>query len=370
MIIAVLKKINRFIRRLIVIARRLPEIPQLSSDPDSQTYYPEEDRKGRVRIYLDNLWWLIRHGEINDFYYLYGLDRKSGTNLGDYMDYQTFKQLRNRYNRSKQFGHYSADYTCLLKDKFVFTTFLKSLGFPTPNLLALCCEGTLYWMDSRQPDDPGAIKKLDDCELFCKTLLGECADGVFPLEIREGQIYIEGKESSMDELMSRTDGSFILQEKVIQHPEMSRLFPHSVNTMRIVTFHTGKGIKIFRAILRAGTGDSTSDNWAIGGVLGYINPETGKLEEKFMYKPSYGGFCRKHPDTGIVFSEFDIPFVMEALEMTRRLHIFMYGIKSIGWDVAITEEGPVVIEANDNWEINTHQKDGGLSDSLPGVFEE
>jgi hypothetical protein len=41
--------------------------------------------------------------------------------------------------------------------------------------------------------------------------------------------------------------------------------------------------------------------------------------------------------------------------MSKKLHSFFYGIHSIGWDIAITEDGPVFIEGNDNWEIPTFQ---------------
>lgn len=41
-------------------------------------------------------------------------------------------------------------------------------------------------------------------------------------------------------------------------------------------------------------------------------------------------------------------------------HKSLYGIHSIGWDVAITDQGPVLIEGNDNWEISIIQIDRGL----------
>ncbi len=37
------------------------------------------------------------------------------------------------------------------------------------------------------------------------------------------------------------------------------------------------------------------------------------------------------------------------------------GMQSVGWDIAIGENGPVFIEGNDNWEINGPQIcNGGL----------
>ncbi|MBD3179261.1 MAG: hypothetical protein GF417_06510, partial [Candidatus Latescibacteria bacterium] len=89
----------------------------------------------------------------------------------------------------------------------------------------------------------------------------------------------------------------------------------------------------------------------------------------FIYKPGFGGSCTEHPDTGVVFADFRIPFLMDALDMVRQLHSFFYGVKSIGWDVAIAENGPVFIEGNDNWEMNCFQKNEGARARTLMMFE-
>ena len=60
-------------------------------------------------------------------------------------------------------------------------------------------------------------------------------------------------------------------------------------------------------------------------------------------------------DSGIVFSEFTIPFLSEACEQAKYFHSMLPGLQSIGWDIAIGNDGPVFIEGNDNWEINGQQ---------------
>ena len=59
-----------------------------------------------------------------------------------------------------------------------------------------------------------------------------------------------------------------------------------------------------------------------------------------------------HPDTGIKFSEFHAPEYKQAVKLACRAHKALYGIRAIGWDVAISDHGPVFIEGNDNWEIS------------------
>jgi len=367
--IRILRAINRFLVRIKSIILLIPEIPSNVGNPRTLSYHPDNELKSRARIYIDNLLWLIRFGEINDNYYLYGFEQKmSKKRWKDYLPYISFKNIRNRYNRRKQIGEYHADYTVILKDKFLFNRMLVSLGFPTPKVIALCSEGTLHWLDSRRTAEPEEITELEGKRVFCKSILGECADGVFPLRIKNGKIYLHGEETDIKEILERTDGSFILQEEIIQHPEMSRLFPNSVNSMRIISFHRKTEPEILYALLRTGTGENTSDNWAVGGLLGMIDMETGKLDNKFLYKPGFGTSRTEHPDTGVVFADFRIPFLDRAMDMARELHSYLYGVKSIGWDVAISEEGPVFIEGNDNWEMNCFQINGGAREKTLSWF--
>ena len=47
--------------------------------------------------------------------------------------------------------------------------------------------------------------------------------------------------------------------------------------------------------------------------------------------------------------------------MAKELHSKLYRIHSVGWDIAITEEGPVFIEGNSKWEISgTQSAEGGV----------
>ncbi len=152
----------------------------------------------------------------------------------------------------------------------------------------------------------------------------------------------------------------VVEEYVRQHPEMSRLNPDSVNTIRVVSFSSnsfpvtedGKMMDIAVANVRIGGGGSIVDNFHNGGVTANIDLETGKIR---THAVDYEGkVFRKHPATGTVIKGFEIPYFQEALNMirdaieTRRLEGY------IGWDVAIAEDGPLLIE------INTMPGVGGL----------
>lgn len=142
----------------------------------------------------------------------------------------------------------------------------------------------------------------------------------------------------------------VIEEYVIQHHEMQKLSLRSVNTIRIVTVRTSEEIEgvekdkvnFVYAGVRMGQGESYVDNLHSGGMIAILDLETGKIvtnganHENRVYVT--------HPDTGTVIKGFEIPFFQEAKELIETAGADLDGF--IGWDVAITEDGPIIIEAN------------------------
>lgn len=151
---------------------------------------------------------------------------------------------------------------------------------------------------------------------------------------------------------------------------MNKLCSTSLNTIRLQTVITeDQGIMAFGATCRLGREGSFVDNWAKGGLIVGIDMNTGKLRKTAFIKPSYGTTVTKHPDNGLVFEGFEIPYFREAVEMAKDLHSNLYRIHSIGWDIAITPDGPMFIEGNSLWEISLIQTaNGGLKNQIEKYF--
>jgi hypothetical protein len=184
-------------------------------------------------------------------------------------------------------------------------------------------------------------------DYFIKLINGECAS--FIKHINEYTDFI-GVSDAL------TDKGYIIQRRVRQHCELNRLNSHAVNTVRIVTINNGTDpVYVLSSVLRVGTKiTGSADNFSIGGLCVGIEPD-GQLQKYGFYKPSFGTKTEVHPDTKIKFSDFKIPFYTEAVDTVCRAHAFFYGVLAIGWDVAITENGPVLIEGNDNFGFFLHQ---------------
>ena len=94
-----------------------------------------------------------------------------------------------------------------------------------------------------------------------------------------------------------------------------------------------------------------------------VNLETGEM----MY-PAHSGdtvkgiIYHEHPNSHIPLVGYKIPFAKEAVEMCLKAATIVPQIRYIGWDVAITPNGPAIIEGNtynahDFWQLPPHTLD-------------
>jgi hypothetical protein len=188
-----------------------------------------------------------------------------------------------------------------------------------------------------------------EIDVFCKNLTGMGGTEVFPLRISDGKIFVDGHETTLEQLKAKLDGVYLLQQPIQQHPKMSALHPQSINSIRLGTFNNGGKAQPFWAALKIGTGGNRVDNVALGGIAVRIDLTSGRLQGDGMFLPGREGSVPRHPDTDIPFDGFEIPYFHEAVQAALDLHGYLYHVHSIGWDIGITETGPTIIEGNDDW---------------------
>ncbi len=138
-------------------------------------------------------------------------------------------------------------------------------------------------------------------------------------------------------------GIGILEEVVVQHPDMARMCPTSVNTCRIATLLGDKKQGIVYAFLRIGNG-KVMDNVDCGGMAARIDLDSGMLLTVGADKA--GNTYTKHPITGTDIIGFTIPYWEEAKKMCMDAAQKVPQMRFVAWDVAITPNGPTFIEGN------------------------
>lgn len=317
-----------------------------------KSYYPELKSKSIFQIYIEQVLQVIKYGYPNSFYFSYGFDVKPLKEIYEYLHVGPFMKLRDKYNLSL---HGS---TCILRNKFFFGMFCEYLGIGSGENIGLLSDGVIFNPSTKQSVGIDDFCRDNNGDFFIKEIDGQCGKGIFILSLTDDEISLDGQPCDTTFIKASCEGSsYIIQRSVEQHSEMSRLHPQSLNTMRLVTvknINSGE-INILPSILRIGTGNSHVDNTSQGGIAVGIDFVSGRLKAHGYLKPQFGGRIDFHPDTGIRFNEFKIPYLQEAMEQAVFLHSKLPDIHSIGWDIAISPNGPVFIEGNDNWEINGPQ---------------
>lgn len=180
--------------------------------------------------------------------------------------------------------------------------------------------------------------------------------GKIVLKASDGKCGAEVEIRRTDQFSTETLVSFmkeknygIVEEFIIQHPEINRLSPSAVNTVRIFTqLNSNHDVEILGCRLRISV-NSPVDNMAAGNLAAPIDEETGKISGPAVYSDISKPSCMVHPVTGVKIVGFKIPMWGEVVKMVTKAAKKNPQNRSIGWDVVITNRGPGLIEGNHDW---------------------
>lgn len=246
-----------------------------------------------------------------------------------------------------------------VRDKARFATVMQEAG--------IRCIATIATIDRAgavrgaagaplEREDFMRIAALHDNRLFAKLQAGSQGRGARVIQVTADTF----------EMLPSLRGC-ILQPLVVQHPDLARLFPGALNTIRLDTYDDDEQWVHNGAALRLGTGEMVVDNWAEGGLVIGVDIQTGLLQARAQRKTRYcdfDGFDR-HPDTGVIFDGYPLPFWPEVRALTVAAAEAGRPLRTLCWDVAITPEGPILVEANDHWSVNMMQTAWGGMGNTP-----
>lgn len=197
------------------------------------------------------------------------------------------------------------------------------------------CRDTINLLKAKNNDLVSFLKNKD--KIVIKKSDGASGKQVFVKSI---------SGMTMDEKIQliKESGCDVIEEYVTNADAIYKLNPTSLNTIRIVTVHDENSCNYVCACLRIGATGFEVDNVSCGGTSADIDLETGRIRTLF--------FCNKYKrnemsQVGRNEIGLEIPFWHETLEMISSASKVIKGIHIVGWDVAITPKGPVLIEGND-----------------------
>jgi hypothetical protein len=142
--------------------------------------------------------------------------------------------------------------------------------------------------------------------------------------------------------------SFIVQERLKNHQNISKIFPSEfLHTLRIITKLDISGqCKILHAHLNVATGHTAASQSSDLKIS--ISLNKGSLEYGILIDKNRGGFkkVREHPQSGQKFEEFKMPLWEDVLALAEEAALKFLPLRTLGWDIAITEKGLKILETN------------------------
>lgn len=155
---------------------------------------------------------------------------------------------------------------------------------------------------------------------------------------------LHGKQDEVvKDMLESYHKGLVVEELISQDARMAQIHPQSVNTVRITTFVVGDKTYILYPFVRFGRAGNVVDNGGKGGLISAIDKETGIV---FSSVDETGGKYIVHPDTGETIVGFRIPRWDEAISMAKELSRILPECRFVGWDLALTDKGWVMVEGN------------------------
>lgn len=205
---------------------------------------------------------------------------------------------------------------------------------------------------------------FQDFEVFCKgkeKFVCKPTGGSQGTDIRVFHIAQDDLTNIYAEIMEKYVSGFMLEEWIEQHSVLSDIYPDAVNCLRIITVYDGKTTDF----LTGGVTFSLHSEIANGSQPSIVAPVD--LETGILYKPAatFGSkLYVNHPTTGKRILGVQLPFWQETIALLMRASQRVPTVGYVGWDVALTPTGPILIEGNTTPGYKYYQIPAHLSDGI------
>ena len=247
----------------------------------------------------------------------------------------------------------------LVDDKVVFAAYAQSHGLAIPRTLALVTPPFAGDAQGRplhdEEDWSRWFRETLPAAFVVKPAGGMGGSRIDFFEKRSDAVWSDGHLVSPGDLRRRlcldaAYGPAIVQERIRNHASLAGLSgSEALQCTRMVTVVARSGeVEILVAFQKLIVGGHQIDNFAgawTGNLVASIDLGSGALGAAW----SDGAASSCHPDTGAAISGFRLPHWNVARALVERAALLFTPLRAIGWDVALTEDGPVLIEGNSEW---------------------
>jgi hypothetical protein len=299
---------------------------------------------------------VVRHSIPPPWYYLFGF-WDDGRRRKAHLYINRYETKRALWCLLKGYLGYSGD---VLGNKLAFHEACARHGLPTTSLIMALRGGAVV----------GDERPLPEADLFVKPWTARGGAGAERWDyLGNGRYRSHGGETCASaELVARLAERSrkvpqLVQLRLTNHPDLLDLSAGALATARVVTVLNESGefeaaLAVFRTAVNA---RSPVDNFHAGGIVAGIDLVTGELGQAHgggsqgMPRVRDMACCDSHPLTGAKMTGRRLPFWPEVKDLARRAHALVPNLAVVGWDIAITFTGPVIVEGNSSPDVDLMQ---------------
>jgi len=327
--------------------------------------------KGIARQIWEQATMMATRAILPPWYYIFELhDDGKRRHAGEYLHRFETKRFAFEFLRRTNGGEPvpATRSTEALSDKALFSERCRDYQLPAVSVLMVLRDGAVV-----QRDTGAAL--LPPIDLFVKKIRGTGGRGAERWDYGGDGLYrdVHGHVLSAAALVARLQvltlaarKGYIVQPRLVNHRDIRDLSNGgALATVRVMTCRNERGeYEVTNAAFRMAQGNNVVvDNFHAGGILAKVDIGTGVLGRATDGAMALGpgtGWCERHPQTGGQILGRRLPLWPQVLDLARRAHATAFSDQVvIGWDIAILDDGPRLIEGNKGPDLDLVQRSHG-----------
>jgi hypothetical protein len=246
----------------------------------------------------------------------------------------------------------------VVSDKLTFYTLMNGYGLPSIRQKALYhprLNLPALGMLHTAADIEAFLSRPENLPVFGKPCWSSLSLGTVAIEGLDqttGELLLSGGKrvtpaALAAEIVASYPKGYMLQERLMPHPGLDALIGPRIGTIRVYTIVGKDGPEVFRTCWKVPAGASMADNfWRKGNMLAALDQATGEVKRVICGAGLNQVEVESHPDTGARLVGSRIPGWDDILKTALWAARVVSHVPLIGWDIAQTDRGPVLVEAN------------------------
>ena len=246
-----------------------------------------------------------------------------------------------------------------LADKVGLTTMMAGLGLPTTQLQAAFAPSRGFGTLPTLRDSADVITFLQTrarFPVFGKPVRGSQALGSVMIVTVQDDVATLGNGQAIslarlaEEVTANRTYGYVFQDSVTQHASLAAMTgTTAVATVRVVTVnHTGQPDVLY-TVWKLPSPTAMSDNfWQKGSLISLVDPASGVVQKIRYASGPDTQWVETHPVTGAQLKGVTLPCWQSVLDLATAAHAVVPDNGVLGWDIAITPTGALLIECNEN----------------------